>query len=90
MPLKSSSSKKLDKKSRNEKAEGRVIAVMMGTASVPNIPRCLDPNTYYQQPNKGDGDKNLPTQTHDLVVAITGKSRAHPQEHGDDYKSFDA
>ena len=51
MPLKSSSNKKLDKKSRKEKAEGRVIAVMMGTASVPNIPRCLNPNTNYQQPD---------------------------------------
>ena len=59
-------------------------------ALVPDIPRCLNPNTHHQQPDQGEWNEDLPTQTHDLVIAITWERGTHPQEHGHDHKGLDA
>ena len=70
MPLNSSSSMKLERKSEAK------LARCHGAPSVPDVEGRLHPQPHDHQPDQRDRDEDLPAQTHDLVVAVAREGGA--------------
>src|SRR4029453_19617688 len=83
MPLKSSVSMKLEKKSLIG-----VVAAMAG-GLFPDVPGRHDPEAHDHEPDQRHRDEDLPAQAHDLVVAETRESGAGPEEHGREHEGLD-
>src|SRR5688500_14267873 len=89
MPLKSSASMKLDRKSLIEKLEA-VAVVIGGLRSFPDVPGGLHPAAHEEQPDQRHGNEDLPAQAHDLVIPEAREGGADPDEQRDHEAGLDA
>src|SRR5205809_7259241 len=74
MPLSSSPSMKLERKSLIG------VAWAMARFLLPEVPGRLDHESDDDEPDQRDRDEDLPAEPHDLVVAKAGKRRSRPAE----------
>src|SRR5438128_6098400 len=87
MPLNSSTSAKLARKSFSENPGSAAVAAAM---LFPDVVGGLHPRADHHEPHERHRDEDLPAQAHDLVVTVARERRTHPQEHRHDHEGLDA